>query len=280
MQDKDIVAKWSESAPFWEKYRPVIHEMFAPVTQALVEDAAIATGSTVLDVATGPGEPALSIADLVRPSGKVVGTDVVSEMVEAARREAGRRKVQNASFEVAFSESLPFPENTFDAAVSRFGAMFFPSPVDCVREILRVLKPGRRIALAVWHTPETNPFDSVVSKILERYVEPSPPTPAVPEMFRFAKPGDLMLVLLSAGITLASERTLRFSIRASVSKEDFWTLRREISERMRTKLALLTKPQLTELNREVLEAFSPYSSKDGMSFPAEVLIVSGSKSRP
>lgn len=277
MQDKDIVAKWSESAPFWEKYRPVIHEMFAPVTQALVEDAAIASGSTVLDVATGPGEPALSIAEFVGPHGKVVGTDVVPEMVEAARREGSHRKLQNATFEVAVSESLPFPDNTFDAAVSRFGAMFFPAPVDCVREILRVLKPGGRIALAVWHSADKNPFDSVVSQIVARYVESPPPEPGALEMFRFATSPDLMLVLLSAGITFASERVLRFPIRASVSKEDFWILRREISERMRTKLALLSEPQLAALNREVLEAFSAYSSKDGMSFPAEVLIVSGAK---
>jgi ubiquinone/menaquinone biosynthesis C-methylase UbiE len=278
-QDKELIAKWSESAPFWEKYRAVVHEMFAPVTQALVEDAGVAVGSTVLDVATGPGEPALSLAEPLGTHGKVVGTDIVPQMVEAARREASRRKLQNASFEVARSESLPFPDNTFDAAVSRFGAMFFPSPVDCVREILRVLKPGGRLALAVWHSAEKNPFDSVVSQVVARYVESPPPEPGALEMFRFAKSGDLMLVLLAAGITLASERVLRFSIRASVSKEDFWTMRRELSERLRTKLAPLSKPQLAQLTRDVIEAFGPYSSETGMSFPAEVLIVSGAKKR-
>src|SRR5262249_50655681 len=125
MQNQEIIGKWSESASYWDKYRDVIVEMFRPVTRALIEDAGIARGNGVLDVATGPGEPALSIAELVGPGGSVVGTDVVPEMVEAARREAGRRKLEHVRFETAFTDSLPFPSGTFDAAVCRFGVMFF-----------------------------------------------------------------------------------------------------------------------------------------------------------
>src|SRR5215510_6258314 len=98
MKNKAAIGQWSESAPYWEKYRPVIGEMFAPVAQALIEDAAIAKGNSVLDVATGPGEPALTIAELVGTEGMVVGTDVAPEMVEAARREAARRKLENVRF--------------------------------------------------------------------------------------------------------------------------------------------------------------------------------------
>src|SRR5437016_8724388 len=119
-QNSEVISKWSESAPFWEKHREIIREMFAPVTQALIEDAQIARSHHVLDIAMGPGEPALSIADVIGPEGTVVGTDPVPEMVEAARREALRRRLRNASFEVAFADSLPFAANTFDAVVCRF----------------------------------------------------------------------------------------------------------------------------------------------------------------
>src|SRR5215471_6861800 len=194
MGSKEVIGQWSESARYWEKYRPVVTEMFAPVALALMEDAGITLGESVLDVATGPGEPALTITEVVGPGGMVVGTDVVSEMVEAARREAARRRLHNARFEVAFTDSLPFPDNTFDTAVSRFGVMFFPSPVDCLREILRVLKPGGKIALAVWSCSENNPFDYIVSRIVERYmdrfVEPAARPVNSADMFRFAKPGD------------------------------------------------------------------------------------------
>src|SRR6202521_5754783 len=173
--------------------------MFAPITLALIEDAKITPRQAILDVATGPGEPALNLAKLVGPEGKVIGVDAVPEMVEAARREANRRGFQNANFDVALADDLPFPENTFDAVVSRFGVMFFPSPVDCVREMLRVLKPGGRIAMAVWHFAERNPFHYTLSQVVERYVDSPTPAPDSLEPFRFAAPGKLLAVLSNAG---------------------------------------------------------------------------------
>jgi ubiquinone/menaquinone biosynthesis C-methylase UbiE len=277
MQNKEVIGQWSESAPYWEKYRPVIVEMFAPVSQALIEDAGIAKGNSVLDVATGPGEPALTIADLVGPEGTVVGTDVAPEMVEAARREASRRKLQNARFEVAFTDSLPFPADTFDAAVSRFGVMFFPSPLDCLRDVLRVLKPGGRIAVAVWYLAEKNPFDYLITRVVDRYVQPAAPKPGATDMFRFAKPGGLLALLSSAGATAASERVLQFSIRAGLSAEEFWTIRSEMSEKLRTKLAPLDGFQREALKRDAIEAIRAYSTENGISIPAEVLIVTARK---
>jgi len=276
-QKKDIITQWSESAPYWEKHRTVVREMFAPVSDALIEDARIAKGQTVLDVAMGPGEPALSIAEVVGRDGKVVGTDAVAEMVEAAWREAERRGLQNASFEAAVGEKLPFADNSFDAAVSRFGVMFFPSPVGGVREILRVLKPGGRLALAVWHFAERNPFFTAVTSVVDRYVPPAPPEPDAPDAFRFANPGALLEVAVGAGVKAASERLLKFPIRAKASPEEFWTLRSELSESMRSKLARLSEAKLAELQAEVVQSIAAYALGEWIRFPAEVLIISGEK---
>src|SRR5260370_21554217 len=110
-------------------------------------------------------------------------------MVEAARREANRQGFQNTRFEVASADSLPFPADTFDAVVSRFGVMFFPFPVNAVREMLRVLKPGRKLALAFWHLAEGNPFLHTLSRVIEQYVDSPPPAPDAPDAFRSANPG-------------------------------------------------------------------------------------------
>src|SRR5258708_2301565 len=125
----DVVNVWRDSAPFWEKHREIIRRMFAPVTQALVEDARIGPGHSVLDIATGPGEPALPIAAIVGSEGKVFGIDPVPEMVDAARRATDHLGFRNAKFEVASADRLPFLADTFEAVVSRFVVRFCPSPV-------------------------------------------------------------------------------------------------------------------------------------------------------
>jgi ubiquinone/menaquinone biosynthesis C-methylase UbiE len=278
--DQAVINSWSGAAPFWEKHCEIIRQMFAPVTQALVEDALIGSRHAVLDIATGPGEPALSVAALVGPEGKVIGIDPVPEMVAAARRATDNLGVGNAQFEVAFADHLPFPADTFDAVVSRFGVMFFPSPVDAVREMLRVLKPGRTLALAVWHFAERNPFHYVLHRVIERYVDSPPPAPDAPDAFRFASPGKLRDVLAEAGTIAPSERLLQFTVQAPISVEDFWILRCEMSENLREKVAMLSREQLTEVERQALEALRGYSTDRGMSFPAEVLIVSGTKNHP
>src|SRR5437762_2290620 len=276
--DPAVIDAWSVAAPFWEKHREMIRQMFAPVTQALIEDGLIGSGHAVLDIATGPGEPALSIASVVGPEGKVIGIDPIPEMVAAAQRAKNYRAFKNTQFVVAFADDLPFPADTFDAGVTRFGVMFFPCPERAIREILRVLKPGGKLALAVWHLAERNTFFYVVSRILERYVDSPIPAPDAPDAFRFASPGKLREMLGEAGAIAPSERMLQFKTQAAISVENFWTLRCEMSDKLRKKIAMLSGEQLAEVKRQSLEALREYSTDRGMSFPAHVLIVSATKS--
>lgn len=274
---QEAISRWSETAPYWEKHRAVIREMFAPVTEALIEAAQIRRGSAVLDIATGPGEPALAIAEFVGNEGKVLGIDPVPQMVEAARREANRRGLRNAAFTVAQADALPADAASFDAVVSRFGIMFFPAPIDAIREMLRVLKPDARIALAVWYFAERNPFHYTLSRVIERYVDSPPPPADAPDAFRYAELGKLSAILSEAGAAAVSERVFQFSIRASVSLEEFWTLRTEMSEPLRNKLAKITTDQMAKVKREVMESLRGYSDHKGITMPAEILLVTGAK---
>ena len=275
--DQEVINRWTGSAPYWEKHRDIIRQMFAPVTQALAEDAHIAPRQIVLDLATGPGEPALTLSTLVGPEGKIFGIDPIPEMVAAARRAAERLGVTNAQFEVASADHLPFPDNTFDAAVSRFGVMFFPSPPDAIREILRVLKPDGKLALAVWHFAERNPFHTSLSRVVDRHIESPPVAPDAPDAFRFADPGKLLKILHEAGVANARERLLPFTIHAPMSAEDFLELRLEISDKLRQKVASLPNPQRAEVKRQALASLREFATPHGMSFAAEILLLTGAK---
>jgi ubiquinone/menaquinone biosynthesis C-methylase UbiE len=211
-REQEVIDRWSGSAPYWEKHREIIRHMFAPITEALVEEGQIGSGQSVLDVATGPGEPALTMASLVGSRGKVFAVDPIPEMIAAARREASRLELTNVQFEVASADHLPFPDNTFDGVVSRFGVMFFPSPLDAVREMLRVLKPGKKLVFAVWHFAERNPFHCSLSRVVDRYVDSPPPEPDALDTFRFAPRGKLREILSEAGANAATERLLQFTI--------------------------------------------------------------------
>jgi SAM-dependent methyltransferase len=271
------ISRWSGSAPSWEKHRELIRHMFAPITKALLDDAEVRPGDTVLDVATGAGDPALSVADEVGPSGKVIGIDPVPRMIEGARRAADQLGIKNTQFEIASADALPFPAETFDAEISRLGVMFFPSPVDGVREMLRVLKPGKKLSFAVWHFVDNNPFHHSLARIVDRYVEPTALPPDAPDPFRFASPDKLKSVLIAAGAAEPAERVLRFSIDAPLSVEDYWTFRCDWSEKLREKLAQLPAEQSRAVKEQVIQVFNEYHTARGMSFPAEVLIVTGTK---
>jgi len=273
----EVLNRWTDSAAYWEKHRETIRRMFAPVSEALIEDAEVAAGSSVLDVGTGSGEPALRVAEVVGTSGEVVGADPVAEMIDAATSAAARLSLENARFEVASVDNLPFPDDRFDAVVSRFGVMFFPSPLGGVREMLRVLKPGRKMALAVWHFSDHNPFHHVMARIVDRYAPEPALRPDAPDAFRFAPLGKLKEIMIAAEVHDVTERLYRFPIEVSLSLEGFWDLRLEMAKKLRERLAILAPDTLNDLKRQALEAFRTYSTAAGLSFPAEVLVVSGRK---
>jgi len=271
----DTLRQWRDSAPFWANHSATIRMMFAPLTEALIEDTQIEKGHSVLDVAGGPGEPSLTIAQTVGDTGSVACTDAVAEMVEAAQAEARGRGVTNITFRECTAESLPFTDNSFDRVVSRLGAMFFPD--EAFGELLRVTKPGGRVGFVVWDKGELNPFCYLVTNVMSRYTDDAPVEPNAPGAFRFAEEGKLAAMVKDAGAIDCSERVFKFDIAAPISPGEFWEMRSATSESLRAKLAKLTESDKRVIGSEVKRAVAEFFPHNQMRFPAQMRVVTAAK---
>ena len=273
----DLLQQWSESAKSWREHSATIAMMFTPLTNALIEEAGISAGQAILDVAGGPGEPSLTIAEVVGPTGSVTYTDAVAEMVATAEDEARRRGLSNISFHQTPAESLPFADNSFDATVSRLGVMLFSDPPAALRQMLRVTKPDGAVCFVVWGSNERNPFTWVVTNVMSRYVDTPPEDPDAPGAFRFAERGKLARLLIEAGAKDVKERELNYHMAAPISVEEFWRMRAATSGTLREKIAKLSPDKAHQLGIEVQNAAREYFPNNQMNFPAQMLVISGRK---
>ncbi len=279
IQADDTLREWTESARYWEKYSPFIRTMFAPVTAALIEDAGIREGQTLLDVAGGPGEPSLTIAETVGPSGSVICTDAWprwSRLPSAPPMVAELPTLVFASVPLIYFLLIA---TRLMWSSGRLGVMFFPDPLSGLCEMLRVTKPRGMLALAAWHQSDLNPFCSSVSDVLSHYVEMPQIDPDAPGAFRFAQPGKLANILRNAGAVDVRERILKFQIAARISVDEFWELRSATSGTLRKKLASFPDAQVCQVAEYVKEDVRGFFPNGQMSFPAQMIIVSGQKSQ-
>jgi len=272
-KNQDVIQAWAESAQYWEKHHATIRAMFAPVTDALLSAARIAPGQRVLDIAGGAGEPALTLAGLVGPHGHVDYCDPVKAMMDVAQRLAQHRGLKNISFRCAAAESLPFGDDSFNAVTCRFGAMFFADPSLGLKEMLRVLKPGGVMALALWRERKLNPFFAIVADVVDRYIEPAAEDPDAPGAFRYAAAGSLPRLLVAAGAAEVSESVLEFPIEAPIPLDQFWITRVELSETLRSKVARLTPLQLDSARQEVTRAAAAYYESGALEIPGQAYII-------
>lgn len=268
---------WRDNAKYWTSYSDTIALLFAPLTEAMIERAGIHEGQSVLDVAGGAGEPSLTIAERVGPTGTVMCTDAIAEMVEAARHEGDRRGLKNVQFRQCPAAALPFPDNSFDVLVCRLGAMFFRDALGSMREMLRVVKPGGSLTFAVWYKSDVNPFCHLVSGVMEQHVKAPAPDPDAPNAFRFAELGKLADVMKQAGAVDVRDEVVSFDLEAPLSALEFWTMRSQTSDTLREKLAKLPEAEQTQIAAEVEQAVKPFFPDNQMKFPTQMLIATGGK---
>src|SRR6476620_10578295 len=240
-------ATWAGLSAGWEKWDTVIMEQLGPVGAAMIERLAVAEDQQHLDIASGTGEPGLSIARLA-PQGRVVLTDLAPEMLDIAARRAHALGISNVETRVCSADDLPFDDATFDSVSVRFGYMFFPDMAAATAEFARVLKPGGRLGSSVWVKPDENPWTAIAMQAIATEVELAPPDPNGPNMFRCAAPGYVSALYEAAGLRDVAEWDVDVEL-VTESPEQYWEM---ISEHVSLVVAALA--QVDEAARERVRA--------------------------
>ena len=149
---------WEEASAGWARRQEGIRRFGAPVSNWMVEAIHPQPGHRVLDLAAGIGETGFLAAELIQPGGHLITSDQAEGMLDEARARAQELGLTNVEFKVINGEWIDLPVAGLDAVLCRWGYMLMADPAAALSETRRVLKPGGRLALAVWDTPERNPW--------------------------------------------------------------------------------------------------------------------------
>ncbi len=273
-----VQEEWAsdETAAAWRKHYSHMKEHLGAVTAALVDAAAPAPGMLVLDLASGSGQPALTIAPKLQPAGKVIATDLSEPMLAVLRSFAAQEGVANVETRFADAHELPFADNTFDLVTSRFGAMFFVEIGKTLGEIRRVLKPGGRITFAVWGEPKPGTYFGAAAlpfiKRLDKKPDPDGPGP-----MRYAESGKLMHLVVEAGYRNTSEVMHDLPAPYRGSPEDFLAAMLEIAAPFRNAVKTMSGPARSEAKEEALRNLGQLYDGTYTRVTAPILIITGEK---
>jgi SAM-dependent methyltransferase len=259
-----------------EKWKAKSAAMGTPVTEALVEYARPTPGMRVLDLASGTGEPAITLASRVGPQGHVTAIDLSADLLDIAEKRARSRGLANFTTQKGDAHSLPFPDDTFDLGTSRFGVMFFLDPEQALGELRRVLRSGARGCFLAWGSFEQPYWQSMIG-VVHRHVGGPLLPPEGPNPLRFAQEGSLSDVLRAAGFGSVEERTVTLPWGWPGPPEEVWEYAKAVTVPFRPMLDRVPSNQWPQINAEVCKEVSRYFDGEKVAFGASVILASGRK---
>jgi len=269
---------WTEAAPGWRKWRSEFEHQSRAATSLILDRAQLTPGARVLDLASGTGQPAASIAQAVGPGGHVFATDIVPEMLLGARDLVGSTGLDNLTLLAADASALPFRASSFDCVTCRFGLMFFPDVHRALEGIHAVLRPGGRVVFAVWATGVGNDFHATTTGVLERFAAPGPAAGSVTDVFKFDAPRNLSTVLEQAGFRAVEERRQEIPWPWTGSLEDFWDFNLEFRMAFRKLFNSLPVEVRESAKQAVLTEVARYYDGNRINLSGQVIIGSGVRS--
>jgi ubiquinone/menaquinone biosynthesis C-methylase UbiE len=266
---------WAELSTGWEKWDAVIMDQMRPVSAAMIDRLDIAGDQQHIDIASGTGEPGLTIATLA-PRGHVVLTDLSAEMLDVATRRAHAQGITNFETIACSADELPVSDSAFDSVSVRFGYMFLPDVAKATAEFARVLKPGGRLCASVWVRPEANPWTAIAMQAIASEVVLVPPDPDGPNMFRCAAPRYVSALYEVAGLRDVAEWDVDVEL-VTTSPAEYWEM---LSEHVSLAVAALKQadePARARIAEAVIAKVSTYERDGKVRVPGVARCIAGTK---
>jgi SAM-dependent methyltransferase len=270
-----LAGMWSTVAPGWAHHADYADTRGAQSAHRMLELADVRPGDRVLELACGPGGLGLAAAERVGRAGEVVLTDVAGEMTAIAAARAAERGLPNVSARVLDLERIDEPDGSYDVVLCREGLMFAVDPAAASAAIARVLRPGGRVALAVWGPRERNPWLGLVMDAASAQIGAPVPPPGVPGPFALGDAGRLRGLLADAGLADVQVGELPVPLRAA-SFEEWWTRTLALAGPLPAILAAMPAAGVRAMRERAREAVRPYeTAAGGLDFPGVALIAAG-----
>jgi SAM-dependent methyltransferase len=253
---------WGRVAGGWERRRALFWDATSTLSERLVELLDPQPGETILELAAGPGDTGFLAASRLGPAGVLLSTDVVPEMVEAARHRSAELGVTNADFRVLDATAIDLPDASVDGVLCRFGLMLVDDLEAGFAEVRRVLRPGRAASIAVWAGAEHNDWMTAAGQAALALGLMERPDPEAPGPFRLADPVLLESLVAGSGLELETSEDVTVRWHAG-SADEWWETVADTSPRLSALLASLGPGDTAALRAEAVERIGRYVEPDG-----------------
>ncbi len=243
----------------------------------LLHKVRLRPGERVLDVATGPGTVALLAAAQVGPSGQVLATDLAPEWREIVEERCAAAGLANVTFRAMSADALDLPDKSFDVALCQFGLMFVPDPVQALRELRRVLRPGGRLGIVVWSTADRVLHFSVIDRHLAAILPVPPPEQRLPSPLSLGEPGHVERLAAAAGWrqVRVERETLDWVV---PDPETMWRERVERGQpAVQEAVARLSPARRAALHDAIVADLARYMRDDAVHLPSEAIYLLASR---
>lgn len=272
-------AQWDSAAEGWNTHTPMIRAWLQPATEAMLSMAGVHAGARVLDVAAGAGDQTLAIAQRVGAQGHVLATDLSPAILALAGENAQQAGLRQVEVRVADGEDLGVSEASFDAAVCRLGLMFFPDPLQGLREMHHALRPGGGVCTMVFAGPERNPCIAILMATALKHAGLGPRDPfAAGSLFSLAPPGRTDALFRSAGFQDVASTRLDAPF-CLPSVDHYLAFVRSSASPVLEILAPLDEQAVAAAWREMRERLLVFATPDGWRGPNELLLTAGRRAK-